>query len=88
MTSREHAHEDLATKVEVAEFKVIIADAIVTLTNNNLALNSRIDKLEADVQKVLVTLQELVETNRRGFGFQTSNDWCKPLTALPSTRVT
>ena len=52
MTATRHAHEDLATKVEVAEFKVIIADAIVTLPNNNLALNSRIDKLEAGVQKV------------------------------------
>ena len=74
MTCTEHAHEDLATKVEVAEFKIIIADAIVTLTNNNLALNSRIDKLEADMQKVLITLQELVETNRRAVGFSTTND--------------
>ena len=74
MTSSEHAYEDLATKVEVAEFKVIIADAIVTLTNNNLALNSRIDKLEADMQKVLVTLQELVETNRRAVGINTTNE--------------
>ena len=74
MTTTARAHEDLATKVEVAEFKVIIADAIVTLTNNNLALNSRIDKLEADVQKVLVTLQELVETNRRAVGFNTTNE--------------
>ena len=74
MTSAEHNHDELASKVEVAEFKIIIADAIVTLTNNNLALNSRIDKLEADIQAVLNTLQELVETNRQAVGFNTTNE--------------
>ena len=31
MTIAEHKHEDLTTKEEVADFKIVIADAILTL---------------------------------------------------------
>ena len=76
-----HDHSDLATKEEVAEFKVVIADAILTLTNSNVAANARMDKFEAELHEIRDILQDLhasvrnlIETNRRAIGFTASED--------------
>ena len=88
MTTVEHTHTEFATKDEMADFRNIVTDMMLQLSQTNLAANARMDRFEArmdrleermdkfgeDLQTVLVTMQELLETNRRGFGFQTSND--------------
>ena len=81
MTIAEHTHEDLATKEDVADYKVIIADAILSLTNSNLAANARVDALvtemhdiRSDLQKLTESVRNLIETNRRAIGFASSDD--------------
>ena len=81
MTIAEHTHEDLATKEDVADYKVIIADAILSLTNSNLAANARVDALvtemheiRSDLQKLTESVRNLIETNRRAIGFTSSDD--------------
>ena len=81
MTIAEHKHEDLTTKEEVADFKIVIADAILTLINSNLAANARMDKFETEVHEINANLQELlesvrnlIETNRRAIGFTSADD--------------
>ncbi len=81
MTIAEHTHEDLATKEDVADYKVLIADAILSLTNSNLAANARVDALvtemhdiRSDLQKLTESVRNLIETNRRAIGFASSDD--------------
>ena len=88
MTTVEHTHTEFATKDEMADFRTIVTDIVLQMSQTNLAANARMDRFEArmdrlearmdefgqDLQTVLVTMQELLETNRRGFGFQTPND--------------
>ena len=81
MTIAEHTHEDLATKEDVADYKVIIADAILSLTTSNLAANARVDALvnemheiPSDLQKLTESVSNLIETNRRAIGFTSSDD--------------
>ena len=81
MTIAEHTHEDLATKEDVADYKVIIADAILSLTNSNLAANARVEGLvtemhdiRSDLQKLTESVRNLIETNRRAIGFASSDD--------------
>ena len=88
MTTVEHTHTEFATKDEMADFRTIVTDMMLQLSQTNLAANTRMDRFETrmdrletrmdkfgeDLQTVLVTMQDLLETNRRGFGFQTSND--------------
>ncbi len=95
MTTVEHTHTEFATKDEMTDFRNIVTNMMLQLSQTNLAANARMDRFEAkmdrfearmdrleermdkfgeDLQTVLVTMQELLETNRRGFGFQTSND--------------
>ena len=79
----------------MADFRTIVTDMMLQLSQTNLAANARMDRFETrmdrlearidrleermdefreDLKVVLVTLEELLETNRRGFGFQTTND--------------
>ena len=88
MTTVEHTHTEFATKDEMADFRTVVTDMMLQLSQANLAANARMDRFEArmdrleermdkfgeDLQTVLATMQELLETNRRGFGFQPSND--------------
>ena len=81
MTIAEHTHEDLATKEDVADYKVIIADAILSLTNSNLAANARVEglvtemhEIRSDLQKLTESVRNLIETNRRAIGFASSDD--------------
>ncbi len=95
MTTVEHTHTEFSTKDEMADFRIIVTDMMLQLSQTNLAANARMDRFETrmdrlearidrleermgefreDLKVVLVTLEELLETNRRGFGFQTSND--------------
>ncbi len=81
MTTAEHTHNDLATKEELADFKVVIADAILTLTTSNVAANERMDKFETELHEIRDILQDLhesvrnlIETNRRAIGFTPSDD--------------
>ena len=88
MTTVEHTHTEFSTKDEMADFRTIVTDMMLQLSQTNLAANARMDRFEArmdrfearldefgeDLKTVLVTMEELLETNRRGFGFQTSND--------------
>lgn len=88
MTTVEHTHTEFSTKDEMADFRTIVTDMMLQLSQTNLAANARMDRFEArmdrfearmdefgeDLKRVLVTMQELLETNRRGFGFQTTND--------------
>ena len=81
MTIAEHTHEDLATKEDVADYKVIIADAILLLTNSNLAANARVEglvtemhEIRSDLQKLTESVRNLIETNRRAIGFASSDD--------------
>ena len=57
MTIAEHTHEDLATKEDVADYKVIIADAILSLTNSNLAANARVEGLVTEMHEIRSDLQ-------------------------------
>ena len=60
---------------------MIIADAILSLTNSNLAANARMHKLETEMHEIQSNLQELIETvrnlidtNRRAIGFASADD--------------
>lgn len=88
MTTVEHTHTEFSTKDEMADFRTIVTDMMLQLSQARLAADARMDRFEArmdrfeatmnemreDFQTVMETMQELLETNRRGFGFQTSND--------------
>ena len=88
MTTVEHTHTEFSTKDEMADFRTIVTDMMLQLSQARLAADARMDRFEArmdrlearmdrfeeDLRTVLVTVQELLETSRRGFGFQTSND--------------
>lgn len=81
MTTVEHTHTEFSTKDEMADFRAIVTDMMLQLSQTNLAVNARMDRFEArmdefgeDLKTVLALMQELLETNRRGFGFQTTND--------------
>ena len=88
MTTAEHTHNDLVTKDEVADFKVIVTDALLKLTQTGLAANARMDRFEArmdrledqlhEIRDILQDLLEsnrnLIETNRRAIGFASSDD--------------
>ncbi len=88
MTTVEHTHTEFSTKDEMADFRTIVTDMMLQLTQTNLAANARMDRFDgrmdrfearlveiSDELKILsMTMQELLETSRRGFGFQTSND--------------
>ena len=88
MTTVEHTHTEFATKDEMADFRTIVTDMMLQLSQTNLAANARMDRFEArmdrlearmdefsnDMQTVIATLSELVETNRTAIGFRTSSD--------------
>ncbi len=88
MTTVEHTHTEFATKDDMSDFKATVTNMMMQLSQANLAANARMDRFEVrmdrlearldkfgeDLQTILVTMQELLETNRRGFGFQTPND--------------
>lgn len=88
MATVEHTHTEFSTKDEMADFRTIVTDMMLQLSQTNLAANARMDRSEArmdrfearmdefgeDLKRVLALMQELLETNRRGFGFQTTND--------------
>ena len=68
-------------KEELADFKVAIADAILTLTNSNVAANARMDKFETELHEIRDILQDLhasvrnlIETNRRAIRFTASEE--------------
>ncbi len=74
-------HEELATNEDVADYKVLIADAILSLTNSNLAANARVDALvqemheiQSELRKLTDSVRNLTEINRRAIGFTSSND--------------
>ena len=78
MTNRDdnHVHDDLETKEELADFKVAIADAILALTNSNVAANARMGRFKTELHEIRDILQDLhgsvrnlIETNRRAIGF-------------------
>ena len=95
MTTVEHTHTEFATKDEMADFRTIVTDMMLQLTQARLAADARMDRFDGRMDrfdgrmdrfearldeigeelKILsMTMQELLETSRRGFGFQTSND--------------
>ena len=80
-TDNNHEHDDLATKEELADFKVAIADAILALTNSNVAANARMEQFETELHAIRDLLQDvhgsvrnLIETNRRAIGFTSSEE--------------
>ena len=88
MTTVEHTHTEFSTKDEMADFRTIVTDMMLQLSQARLAADARMDRFDARIDrfearldeigeelKILsLTMQELLETSRRGFGFQTSND--------------
>ena len=88
MTTVEHTHTEFTTKDEMSDFKVIVTNMMTQLSQANLAANARMDRFEGrmdrletrmdefhnDMQAVISTLSDLVESNRRAIGFRTTED--------------
>ena len=88
MTTVEHTHTEFTTKDEMSDFKVIVTSMMTQLSQANLAANARMDRFEArmdrletrmdefhkDMQAIISTLSDLVESNHRAIGFRTTED--------------
>ena len=81
MTIAEHTHEELATKEDVADYKVAISDVILNLANSQIQANERMNSFEAEFREIRTILAELIESNRemtesnlRVIGSQTTED--------------
>ena len=81
MTTVEHTHTEFATKEEVADHKVAIADAILSLTQSQIKADERMARIESEMREMRSMIQDLIdstraltETNRRAIGFATSEN--------------
>ncbi len=88
MATVEHTHTEFAPKDEMADFRTIVTDMMLQLTQARSAADARTDRFDGRMDrfearldvigeelKILsMTMQELLETSRRAFGFQTTND--------------